>query len=429
MSERRMYTRSGKSHPRDPLRDSRRTRMPASGWRGGGRSPRLGRKAAIALASIFLAVLALTVVSASMFTLPAPTGPYLVSTASFTTSRTPYRDQRDAGTYGVQIWYPSQRAASRAAYEPSEMGLKGGLYDRLIHSHAGDAAPALTTLGSLPVLIYVASWGGRRNENTVLSEELASRGFVVAGLDDVVHDTPSLRALAGPLDLTSDEAYQRSLTLGAEKVAYEAQRASELLDRLLLPATLARYGLADRLDRRRIGILGYSFGGAVARFAAKRDPRFRSTANLDGWLFPVGSETRATAIPYLLVASKDPPPQWADLHSSDPVHRHSAMLDSADAEAQLREFAHEGYFVEIDGAEHMSFSDLPLYSLSMRFKARVDPVHLSRLVGTYVTAFFEATLNERRPPILDANETRDRSVTVRRWVHKSPTHSANESNR
>jgi dienelactone hydrolase len=353
--------------------------------------------------------------SATMFTLPTPTGRYPVATASFSMSRETYQNE-PGRTYDVQIWYPSEPTGSPAAYDPGESGWKQALYRQLIRSHAAAGAPAISGGDALPVVVYVSSWGGGRNENTALAEELASHGYLVAGIGDVLHDTPELHSLSAPLDLSSETAFHDALQITPEKAAYEARRASAVLGRILAPHALAAYGLPGRVDSRRVAIAGYSFGGAVARMAAQQDRRFLASVNLDGWFFPAERTfARDRGIPYLYISTKDAPPRAEDLSAIDLVRRHTALLNRADLPVQMRQLMHDGTLIEIAGTEHVSFSDVPLYSVSMRLKHRRDPVHIARLIGSYTTAFLDETLKGRRTAMLDLGSQRDPAVTLRRW--------------
>jgi dienelactone hydrolase len=386
------------------------------------RSPalrRLVRKIATTFASVLLPGLALTAASATVFMLPAPTGPYPVTTASFTMSREAQRDV-PRGEYAVQLWYPSKPAPSRASYDLGERGWKDALYRHLIQSHAGVGAPAIEGPESFPLVVYVAGWGGRGNENTVLAEELASRGYLVAAISDVVRDTPPLASIGAPLDLSSDAAFRYTTRLAPEKAAYLAQRASHVLDHLLAPNALAAYGLAGRVDHRRVGIVGYSFGGAVARLAAQRDRRFRASVNLDGWLFSLDRIWSDRGVPYLYISTLEDAPTAEDLAASDPVRRHTAQLDRDDLRSQMHELMHAGIWIEIAGTAHESFSDVPLFSISRRLKHRSNAVHTARVVESYINAFLDETLKGQSSPRLASKLGQDPSVTLRRWVDGHP---------
>ena len=95
-----------------------------------------------------------------------------------------------------------------------------------------------------------------------------------------------------PLDLSTERSFQKTLAWGDDKARREAEVAIAVLDFLCLLDTSDPEGrLFHRLDLKHVGILGFSFGGAVAQEAASLDTRFKAVANLDGWLFGDAANT------------------------------------------------------------------------------------------------------------------------------------------
>lgn len=141
---------------------------------------------------------------------------------------------------------------------------------------------------SRPVLFYVPSWLGVRSDNDRSLTLLASCGFVVIASDDIVHDPPRADAQA------DQEAIRRasfSLETAADFAAFPGLSrdrtllAQQKLSRLADALTAGAIVTGDvRVDPGRIGVLGFSFGGAAASAALAADRRFRAAVNLDGWV-------------------------------------------------------------------------------------------------------------------------------------------------
>ncbi|MBO1420325.1 serine aminopeptidase domain-containing protein, partial [Streptomyces sp. FH025] len=148
-----------------------------------------------------------------------------------------------------------------------------------------------------PVVLGSHGSGGDSAFNTVLAQELASHGHVVAALDHTF-DAGEVEFPGGRLEVR-DKARVHAMS-DAEVVAYRAADVRCVLDRLErgpLPA-----GLDGVLDLGAVGMFGHSMGGATTVQAMHEDPRIRAGAVLDGPVFGT-SATADQARPLLLMAS------------------------------------------------------------------------------------------------------------------------------
>ena len=197
---------------------------------------------------------------------------------------------------------------------------------------------------SQSVLVYEPSWGGRADENSHLATALASAGFTVMAVD---YDTaqparfaPQMQRFKAPLDLSSEAAAARTTAEGDWRVTLFASDASVVLD--LVP---------EAKEARSAGILGWSFGGAVAVEACRQDARFKACLNMDGWMFGPAADSPSPQ-PYL-VLSGDPYAEQAS-----PAHGPAASLDERDAARLRARFATVGgTYAQLPGLAHEGFSD------------------------------------------------------------------------
>lgn len=367
----------------------------------------LGGVAAVAFAGLMLR---------NAFALPPVTGTFPVGTVTLTFERPLEPQESDPGTFGVQIWYPGEPSGNRAPYGTGAGSLKHKLYHSLVRTNAARDAGLAASAQRFPVLVYVSSWGGEATNNTSLLEDLASHGFVVAALGDLRYDDPPLERLGGALDFSSEAAYHTTLQLADERLKYLARRASTVLDHL---ATLNAHDsdgrFTGRLDLSRAGILGYSFGGAVAFKASQADSRFKAAMNMDGWLFDASSGYRG-GVPYFVVSDRSAKPGPDYVTDPDPEIRYTSQLTVVDIPRQRDVLRHGGYELVIDGADHLSFSDVPLFAPKHRFgNGNVNPRRIARAVHAYAEAFFEHTLEGTPSPLLVPGEKEQPTMTLASW--------------
>jgi len=374
----------------------------------------LARRLAFAIAVCLIAALGVTRISAA-FRLPEPDGPFPVGTTCITLARL-RTEGAPLGRFYVQIWYPGAPSAERAAYGTDGPGLKRWIYHRIVGANAAPNVALAAGAERFPVLIYAAGWGGERTDNTVLAEQLASHGFVVAAFDDPEHDVPPLPSLGAPLAFDSEAAYEATLRLAHTKLRYEVRRAVQVLDRMTAldgPAAGGRF--SGRLDLDRAGAFGFSFGGAVALAAARDDRRLKAAMNMDGWIFDAGRGYKGGVL-YLLVSDLEPPPARADLTSPDLTLRYTSQLNAEDGPEQEAVLHRGGYELHFAGADHLDFTDAPLFAPMHRFgHDGVDPHRMSATLGAYSVAFFERALLGKPSPLLRAGTRQDPRLVFSSW--------------
>jgi predicted dienelactone hydrolase len=219
------------------------------------------------------------------------------------------------------------------------------------------------------------------------------------------------------LDVSSDETLERSRLIAEDELTTRALDVHFVIDELARldahdPAGL----LTGRLDLSRIGILGHSFGGAVAAQACFIDPRLQAGINMDGILLGEVAEA-GVGKPFLFMSDATPPPTAADLESPSPQHRRHARLIQRDlSQIEHSLAAHGGYYMTIEGANHANFSDWPLYCPLKRLTG-AGPVSVKRamqIINAYTLAFFRHYLTGTSEPLLDRASSDFSEVQFRR---------------
>jgi predicted dienelactone hydrolase len=368
----------------------------------------------LALAVIVLVAGALTyliVQRSEDLTLPTPAGPYPVG--RLLTAWTDESRQEDLGgtpgqprTLSVWIWYPAEPDGSPVPYMPpdwahareADRGVGSLLFQAVgsIHSHAMDALP--TSQGRpFPVLIFEPGLGPLIPEYSTLTEDLASRGYVVIGLN------PTYSAFVTVLD--GQVIKRSSLGTIADNATPEQaqQRGDDLVevwaadDRFAIDKAMRMNGdpsspFAGRLDVDRVGLLGHSFGGAAALEACHLDSRCTAAANLDGSPFGNVVHTGLDR-PVLLILSE---PGWnANTPAMQKANRDLAAIFVGTA---------QGYQVTIQGARHFNFTDFAVefnpVARPLGILGSIDGARGLRIASAYLAAFFGQTLKDQPSPML-----------------------------
>ncbi|MGW6709650.1 alpha/beta hydrolase family protein [Streptomyces sp. NPDC054956] len=307
----------------------------------------------------------------------------------------------------VQLWYPALTTAGhrRAPYTTSGVAaaLESGLPLKpgtlaAVRPHARTGAPALP--GALPLVLLGHGRKGGRSNCTVLAEELASYGYLVAAVDHTydaaVVEFPDGRVARSVLPEESDD-WDRQERL---------ETATRVGDLRFVATTLTRRRHSPRADLRRIGVVGHSMGGAAAAELLRVDDRFAVGVGLDSALFGSPVADLGLDKPYLLLTA----------------------LEDHDTWRRWREHQRGwGRQLRADGTGHLTFTDLPHFAvpgglaeswpadLYAELLGTMAPDRSAELIRTYTRLCFDRFLKGRPSTLLDRPSPRYPEVGFR-WT-------------
>ena len=240
-------------------------------------------------------------------TLPAPTGHFAVGRTTYTWVNNDETDEL-APSGGAKrevvawMWYPSALATTAAPAEylpaPWRKALRensGVLMSQLltrdlalVRTHSTSRPDVSSEQRSYPVVLLRAGGGALTTDFTTLAEDLASHGYIVVGFDApyrtfvvVLSDNRVVTRPPrnDPENLPADQANRlinRLLPMWTSDTAFVVNQLEQL------NAADPSGKLTGRLDMRRLGMFGHSFGGATALQFCHDDPRCRAGIDLDG---------------------------------------------------------------------------------------------------------------------------------------------------
>jgi predicted dienelactone hydrolase len=264
--------------------------------------------------------------------LPAPSGQYSVGTQDFGLT-----DDSRKGVLGapdgdprkllVRVWYPTETTEGFSlkpyiskAEALSHGAILGGVgMHHIVHleTNSYEGAPIVEGASNLPVVYFSHGYSTFAGQNTVLMEELASRGYLVYSVQhsldsidtilpngDVIPTYPKLMEEHG-------EAYGEDATDGVAGETLDIRRKGTIealnfrvdnniristastsqwaFDRLFVQKILSSGEVEDRLldivkagDYTHVGHSGMSFGGTTSGSVCLDDPNCAAFVNMDG---------------------------------------------------------------------------------------------------------------------------------------------------
>ncbi|MFW6088594.1 MAG: serine hydrolase [Gemmatimonadota bacterium] len=316
--------------------------------------------------------------------LPEPTGHHQIGTVTYhwvdrSREETLSADTHDDRQVIASVFYPAVRVPDGppAPYIPELDLLRAGfatdrrevprrIADDLairgcVLTHVFVDRPVDDLEARYPIVLVSPGGNVSRHSHTALAQELASRGWVVAVMS---------HAYSG-WDIFPEGGHVMSADLGDEQqTSMLAADASFVLDRLSeLARDDPRGRFTGRLDTAHVAIVGHSRGGSTVGRACATDDRFDACVIFDN-IGPDPETETGLRKPQLTV--RRPWPEERAKRLSDFLGRNETVAFDA----------------VVDGAVHMSFTDLPLFEPE-RHDSGISPERAHEIVSALTLAFIE----------------------------------------
>lgn len=360
-----------------------------------------------------LATISSRVLLAQVSELPPPTGPASIGFRSFQwvdSSRAEPMTRRldDRREISAYLWYPAAPTQrSRASYVADSSMLSTSYRQRYptiatLHQHGFTNAPIDPRVSRLPVLLFSPGGGMSAISYLTIIEDLVSHGFVVLGVDASYEGYP-VRLSDGRVATSSEFVFADGVAQSRNRVdarALDLLFALRQLERLNAGSPTS--DLRGRLDFTRVGAFGHSRGGLAAAEACKREPRLRGCLNYDGHYMNGGAYADTVggvlSQPFMMFRRFRPEPTDSMLKEwKMSAQDWATNRDTLEQRARrvIRNSGAPSYLVTLDGATHMSFSDLPLLwtaaPVAAADRAR-SQVELLKAIREHTRAFFDLSV-------------------------------------
>ncbi|GII93631.1 alpha/beta hydrolase family protein [Sinosporangium siamense] len=337
--------------------------------------------------------------------LPQPTGPRAVGTTTLhlvdDSRPDPWAPEEKARELMVSLWYPTKATSGpRATYmttEEAEMMLQGQKLFQLspaavgrTRTHAVADAPPAGRKRSLPLVVLSPGFTMPRTSLTSLAEELASRGYLVAGIDHK-YESYGAKFPGGLATCLACAEQEQDAHKAGDKITRGRQAdVSFVLDRLTGPNPAWKHSAL--IDRTKIAMGGHSVGGNSSAWTMVKDSRVRAGVNLDGWFFVPLPESGLSR-PFMVIGD--------DQFSKPGAGNASWDRDFTRMTGWKR-------WLTLAGGHHASYTDFPLILKQLDFDLGV-PVSGARsmeITRAYVGAFYDLHLRKRPQPLLNGPSKR-----------------------
>ena len=358
--------------------------------------------------------------------LPEPTGPCPVGTASLWLTDTSRPDPWAAGVSArelmVSLWYPAAPTDGRPAQymTPAESELQltsrgiAGVPSDALSTVRANAVSGATPSGrerSLPLIVLSPGFTSPRSTLTALAEDLASHGYVAAGIDHTYESHATAFPDGRVTTCLARQARQRGGEFWEKMATGRAADVSFVLSELT-GAHPAWEG-AGLIDPSRMAMAGHSAGGAAAIAALLADSRILAGIDMDGathaWIPDDG-----LARPFLFLGKQ-----------SNYTPGSGGAVTPGTREWKLRRGAVITWerdwelltgwkrWLVVAGAVHASFTDLGLLAdqFGIDIGAGIPGARSLDITRAYVLAFFDQHLRGRPQALLDQPSPHYREVT------------------
>lgn len=315
------------------------------------------------------------------YKLPKMTGEYKIATSKYS-----YTDKKRVETFSntgenrevnVEFWYPQNVA---------------GKYPLVVFSH-----------GSF----------GVKTSNTSTYMELASHGYVVCSIDHPYHSMFTVDAdgkytmvntsfVQEVLDCNNDVYDDKEdLNLTKKWIKLRTEDISFVIDTIIKNAKDNGLGPVYQLiDTDKIGLMGHSLGGAASAQVARERDDIDAVIDIDG-------EMSGEYIDFIdgkpVLNSKIYPVPILNFYSDDVMNLLKANPDFTYPNKAVSDTAPNAYDVYIKGTNHMSLTDLPLFSplltklicgsvKKINSQTKADKYYAIETMNNIVLKFFDSYL-------------------------------------
>ncbi len=350
--------------------------------------------------------------------IPTPSGLYQVGTKIFefndTSRKELFSGKDESRRFMIQVWYPAdvknsdeqapwmENAEIFAPTIATYINMPSYFLNHLalVNIPAYKDSALAQSDEKFPVILFSHGWNGFNAQNAGQALELASRGYVVIGVQHtygaVVTVFPNgTIAPNNPSALPEDAEDPNYEEKANVLVSQWAEDMAYVLNQLESQEGEAGEFFSQYVDINRVGVYGHSTGGGAAIQFCGMDSRCKAVLGMDPFMRPVSAEIIQSGIsqPAFFMFSQ----AWTDLTESKNNQLFNSFYPKVNQGLGV---------ITIAGTKHYDFSDLPLLSPiapQLGLKGPLNGKRVTEIVNSYLIDFFELTLRNAPSDLFDNN--------------------------
>lgn len=262
-----------------------------------------------------------------------------------------------------------------------------------------------------PLIVFSHGAFGVKMSNTSTFMELASNGYVVCSIDHPYHAAGTVD-IDGNLTIGSRQFMQEVIDVNSDIYSEKEQfklynkwmnlRTDDInfiIDTVLKNTENKSEEFYGLIDKNKIGLIGHSLGGAASTQLGRDRDDIDAVINLDGTMLGEYSINGNGDI----VINKEPYPlPLINFYSEYVINELKAKTEYIYPNKYISSISPRSFEVCIKGSNHMSYTDLPLFSPLLAnqlsgisggsTKANVDEYYCIEMMNKIVLEFFNCYL-------------------------------------
>jgi len=260
--------------------------------------------------------------------------------------------------------------------------------------------------GTYPLLVFSHGAYGIKTSNSSTYTELASHGYIVVSIDHPYHSFYT-RSEDGTVVMVNSDFSQE--VTNKNKGVYSNEEKYNLIqkwmklrtddmnfviDTILKKSKNDNDPLYRQIDTEKIGVFGHSMGGAASVWLGRERNDISAVVNIDATFF--SELVYKKEIDDFVASSKDFTTPLLNIYSDD-VWRQLESNSIYIANNLKNEHFKEAHTVHIQGAKHLSLTDLPFFSpilanIIQGGKADIDQSYCIETENELILKFFDFEL-------------------------------------
>jgi dienelactone hydrolase len=307
----------------------------------------------------------------------------------------------------VSLWYPAvpsegQRATymtpAESVLQLTSRGITGVPPDALSTTRTNAVSDATPSRGrrAHPLVVLSPGFTNSRSALTALAEDLASHGYVVAGIDHTYESYGTAFPDGRVATCLARETRRRGEGFWEKAVAGRAADVSFVVNELT--GAHPAWPGSGLIDPSRVAMAGHSLGGAAAIAAMLADSRIRAGIDMDGATYDQIPE-EGLSRPFLFLGKQS-------------NYTAGGGGSATTWEREWRRMTGWKRWLVVAGAIHASFTDLGLLAdqAGIDTEAALPGARSLDITRAYVRAFFDQHLRSTPQALLDQPSARHPEV-------------------